>query len=161
MPELPCFTTPTVAVIAVPLPFSHDWWKVTCTPLRKVWFSCKCRRAYRKVAPECADKETCFASLACPAADVGVQMVCPLLGVVQARPSDVSSGITHIRMSVASRTALLAGPFPQGQLARLAMMLCQWPCTCTRGVVCIKLPVITCWYYDSVQLGCATYSWRE
>lgn len=93
-----------------------------------------------QVAPECADRETCFASLA----DVGVGMVCPLLGVVQARPSDVSSGITHIRMSVASRTALLAGPFPQGQLARLAMMLCQWPCTCTRGAVCIKLPLITC-----------------
>ncbi len=35
-----------------------------------------------KVTPECADKETCFASLA----DVGVGMapVCPLLGVVQA-----------------------------------------------------------------------------
>ncbi len=55
--------------------------------------------------------------------DVGVGMVCPLLGVVQARPSDVSSGITHIRMSTASGAALLVGPLPQGQLARLAMML--------------------------------------
>ena len=35
-----------------------------------------------KVAPECADRETCSASLA--ESDVGVGMVCPLLGVVQA-----------------------------------------------------------------------------